>query len=247
MSRFDRLLDLLDRLGSGAATTVEQLAFELDVSPRTIHRDIAALRARGNPITGDTGPGGGIRFDGPRGVTAVHLSLSEVVTLWLSARLSQAASDLPWSGAASSALAKLLASLPRARARELRALCRRVIVGPRSSEALSASAGKAPPELLRLFEQAFSIGIALGFQYRDRAGNETLRRVEPHGLLVHSPVWYVLARDIEKNEPRMFRMDRIARPRLLEGHRFRPDAGVIDQLLWEGAAWRPLIGSLGER
>src|SRR5688572_4432325 len=129
MSRADRLLDLLDQLRSGGATTIQQLAFELEVSPRTIHRDIAALRARGNPITGDTGPGGGVRFDGSRGVTAVHLSLSEVVTVWLSARLSQAASDLPWSGAASSALAKLLASLPRPRAKELRALCRRVIVG----------------------------------------------------------------------------------------------------------------------
>jgi predicted DNA-binding transcriptional regulator YafY len=112
---------------------------------------------------------------------------------------------------------------------------------------VSATAGKAPPELLRLFEEAFSTGIALGFHYRDRGGNETMRRAEPHGLLVSSPVWYVLARDIEKSEPRMFRMDRISRPRLLDAVRFRPDAGVIEQLSWDGATCRPLIGSLGER
>lgn len=247
MSRADRLMDLLDRLRATEATTIEQLASELGVSARTIHRDLATLRERGNPISGDAGPGGGIRFDGPRGVTAVHLSLSEVVTVWLSARLSQAASDLPWSGAASSALAKMLASLPRAKARELRALCRRVIVGPPSSREISATAGRAPPELLRLFEAAFSVGTALGFQYRDRNGNETTRRIEPHGLLVMSPVWYVLAIDIEKAGPRMFRMDRISRPRLLDGVRFRPDAEVIERLLCQeakGIEWRPLLGSV---
>lgn len=244
MTRADRMMDLLDRLRGAEEVTVDQLAADLAVSARTIHRDIATLRSRGHPISGDSGPGGGIRFDGARGVTAVHLTIAEVVTVWLSARLSQAASDLPWSGAASSALSKMLASLPRERARDLRALCRRVIVGPPSSAPTRATAGKAPPELLRLFEEAFSDGIALGFNYCDREGKESVRRIEPHGLLVHSPIWYVLARDIEKGEPRMFRMDRISRPRLLDGVRFRPDAKVIAELLAEGPRWRPLLGSL---
>lgn len=246
MSRADRLMDLLERLRGTDTITVDQLATDLGVSPRTIHRDVAALRERGHPISGDAGPGGGIRFDGPRGVTAVHLTVAEVVTVWLSARLAQAASDLPWSGAASSALAKLLASLPGARARELRALCRRVVVGPPSSVKISAAAGTPPPELLRRFEEAFSEGTALVFNYCDRDGKESIRRVEPHGLLVQSPVWYVLARDIENAEPRMFRMDRISRPRLLEGIRFRPDNDVIAQLLCEGVMWRPLLGNLPE-
>jgi predicted DNA-binding transcriptional regulator YafY len=245
MSRVDRLMDLLDRLRGAEETTVHDLASDMDVSARTIHRDIAALRSRGYPIRGDTGPGGGIRFDGARGVTAVHLTLSEVVTLWLSTRLSQAASDLPWSGAASSALSKMLASLPRARVQELRAVCRRVIIGPPSSVRISAAAGQPPPELLRLFEEAFTAMVGLGFQYCDRHGNETVRHVEPHGLLVQTPVWYVLARDIEKAEPRMFRMDRISRPRLLEGVRFRADSNVIRELLCDGGdAWRPLLGAL---
>lgn len=236
-------MDLLEHLRGIETTTVEGLAAELDVSPRTIHRDLAALRARGHPISGDSGPGGGVRFDGGRGVTAVHLSVSEVVTVWLSARLSQAASDLPWSGAANSALSKLIASLPAARARDLRALCRRVIVGPPSSHNVRTTAGRAPPELLRLFEEAFSEGNALGFHYRDREGKETVRRVEPHGLLVQSPVWYVLARDLDKDEPRMFRMDRISRPRRLEGLSFRPSREVIETILRHDTDWRPLIGT----
>ncbi len=246
MWRADRLAELLDRLRRTETTTVAQLAEDLGVSPRTVYRDVAALRHRGHAIQADPGPGGGVRFDGTRGVTTVHLTLAEVVTLWLSARLSQGASDLPWSGAADSALAKLLASLPHTKGRELRALCRRVVVGPPSSTGVSASAGRPPPELLRLFEHAFSVGVALGFAYADRMGQQSQRRMEPHGLLVRSPVWYVLARDVDKAEPRMFRMDRISRPRLLETIRFRPDAGVIDRLMCAEGPWRPLIGELSD-
>lgn len=234
-------MDLADRLRGAGSSTVAELAVELGVSRRTLLRDLALLRERGIPISGEPGPGGGVRLEGERGVTAVHLSLGEIVTLWLAARLSQAGSELPWGSAASSGLAKLLASLPRARAAALRALCRRVVVGPPASTSVSASAGKPPSELLGLFEQAFSSGTALAFQYRDREGKGTQRRVEPHGLLVQSPVWYVLGRDIDKDAPRTFRMDRITQPRLLAGHHFRPDAAVIRAQLEPGIDWRPLL------
>lgn len=240
--RAERLLEVADRLRASEATTAARLAEELGVSPRTVRRDLAALRRRGMPIEGEAGPGGGIRLEGSRGVAAVHLTIAEIVTLWLAARLSRAASDLPWGGAASSALAKLLASLPRARARELRALCRRVVVGEPASGVVVAGAGAAAPELLRLFEVAFTAGLGLGFLYTDRHGEASVRRVEPHGLLVQSPVWYVLARDVEKRSPRMFRMDRVARPRLLKDVAFRPDPAVIAALLPEACEWQPLLG-----
>lgn len=68
-------------------------------------------------------------------------------------------------------------------------------------------------------------------------------RREPHGLLVEPPVWYILARDVEKAEPRMFRMDRIARPRLLSEMSFRPDVRVLEAQLVDHERWRPLTGS----
>lgn len=242
MPRAERLIDLADRLRACETTTVGDLAAALGVSPRTVKRDLAALRGRGLPISGEAGPGGGIRLEGDRGVAAVHLSIAEIVALWLAARLSRVASDLPWGEAAGSALAKLLASLPRARARALRALCRRVIVGEPASALVVAGAGATSPELLRLFEAAFSAGRGLGFHYVDRNGERTARRVEPHGLLVQSPVWYVLARDVEKRAPRMFRMDRISRPRLLPEVGFRPDPAVLAALLPAECDWRPLLG-----
>src|SRR5262245_35229908 len=106
MPRAERLMELAERLRGRAETTVPELARELAVSSRTVLRDLAALRARGMPITGQAGPGGGVRLEGSRGLTAVHLSLSEVIAIWLAARLAREASELPWSEAAGSGLAK---------------------------------------------------------------------------------------------------------------------------------------------
>jgi predicted DNA-binding transcriptional regulator YafY len=242
MPRAERLMELADHLRGRETTTVRELAEELGVSRRTLLRDLSALRERGLPISGEAGPGGGIRLEGDRGVTAVHFSLVEIVALWLGARLSQAASDLPWGQAAGSAMAKLLGSLPAPKARALRALCRRVIVGEPASDGIRTAAGAAPPELLRLFEEAFSTGLGLGFQYTDQEGRTSNRRVEPHGLLVQTPVWYVLARDADKGEPRTFRMDRIARPRMLPDIVFRPDLQVIQAQIPDLERWRPLTG-----
>jgi predicted DNA-binding transcriptional regulator YafY len=242
MSRAERLMELADLLRGRETTTVDQLANELRVSRRTLLRDLASLRERGLPISGEAGPGGGVRLEGDRGLAAVSLSISEVVAIWLGARLSQAASALPWGDAASSAMSKLLASLPTSKARTLRSLCTRVVVGNPASAATRAGAAATPPELLRLFETAFSNGVGLGFHYTDREGNKTSRRIEPHGLLVQTPVWYILARDLDKAELRMFRMDRIARPRLLKDIAFRPDAGVIRAQLPDVEQWPPLSG-----
>lgn len=159
------------------------------------------------------------------------------------AALSRAASDLPWGGGATTAMRKLLGALPLPRARQLRALTRRVVVGPPASEAVRASAGAAPPGLLAVLEVAFANGVGLAFQYTDREGRTTQRRVEPHGLCIEPPVWYILARDVEKDAARAFRMDRIARPRSLPEIRFRPDLAAVTHDLPDRERWRPLSGA----
>lgn len=240
MSRAARLLAYDGRLRPGDPTSVGALAEALGVSRRTVLRDLALLRDHGRPIVGEAGPGGGVRLDGARGVTAVHLSLAEIVALWLAAHLAREASDLPWGRAAAQALGKLLSSVPAPRARALRALAARVVVGPPASGAVLASRGQPPRDLLHLVERACESGVALRFQYVDRDGRRSLRRAEPHGLLVQPPMWYLLARDVDKEVPRMFRMDRIRRPGLLNQHPFRPDRRIIQALLPDGVPWRPL-------
>jgi predicted DNA-binding transcriptional regulator YafY len=244
MVRAERLMELADLLRGRDATTVNELARELAVSARTVLRDLATLRDRGMPIAGEAGPGGGVRLQRDRGSAAVHFSISEIMGIWLAARLSREGSHLPWGEAATSALAKLLGSLPLAKARDLRTLCRRVIVGPDASATIRGGAGAPPPELLRIFEDAFSRGHGLTFQYMDRAGAETRRTIEPHGLLVQPPVWYILSRDVKNGEPRTFRMDRISHPRLVQTIAFRPDAEVVRAQVPQGGEWRPLVGAM---
>ena len=242
MGKGERLLELTDLLRGCGATTVEALARELTVSSRTVLRDLATLRDRGMAIAGEAGPGGGVRLERDCGAAAVHFSIGEVVGIWLAARLSREVSDLPWGEAATAALAKLLGGLPPAKARDLKMLCRRVIVGPPAGFTIRGGVGASPPELLRIFERAFSGGHGLAFQYVDRRGVETRRMIEPHGLLVQPPVWYILSRDVDKREPRTFRMDRISRPRIVQSIAFQPDADVVRAQVPQGKEWRPLVG-----
>ncbi|WP_342374514.1 WYL domain-containing protein [Myxococcus stipitatus] len=223
MARVSRIMRLVDFLRGREATTIAEISAALDVSVRTVHRDIATLREQGMPIASDTGPGGGVRLERDRGVTAVHLSIEEVVALWLAASLSSTGSSLPWGSAARSGLDKLFASVPRERARNMRELCQRVVVGRPASPRVLSELGAPPAELLAVFEQAFREQVCLSFDYEDRNGRRTRRCVEPHGLLVESPVWYILARDVEKQAARMFRMDRVHRPRRVPERSFTPD------------------------
>jgi predicted DNA-binding transcriptional regulator YafY len=95
------------------------------------------------------------------------------------------------------------------------------------------SFGEMASSLLDAFERCFRKGICLGFRYTDRTGVTTQRRVEPHGIFVRPPFWYVLAVDIDKSPndaQRMFRMDRIANPRPF-GRHFEPSMSVIEEIM----------------
>lgn len=227
MSRSARLHGIEQRLRTAGSTTADALANEFGVSARTLYRDLRALREQGLAIAADAGRGGGIRLDGSSGAINVRLSVAEIVSLWLAARLSRHASDLPWSAEARSALNRLLASLPRAKAAELRQLCQRVFVGPEASPEVRLTATAPASELLRRFEEAFSRRLGLAIAYTDATGRKTERRVEPHGLLVQPPVWYLLARDVDKRAARMFRLDRIGASRVAASIHFRPDPAII--------------------
>ena len=244
MSRAVRLLELRERLQASAETTVGALADALHVSERTVRRDLATLRDAGMHISGEPGPGGGVRLEGSRGLTAIHLAVEEVVALWLAVRIAQAigplAGPLPWGRRADRVVPKLLAALPKPRARALRELCQRIRIGPPASEAVRRGSGAGVPELLGFVERSAFEGLALRFDYRDRHGRSSTRHVEPHGVLVQLPVWYLLARDIDVAAPRAFRMDRIAHPVLDARHAFRADVRIVEALLPTDVVCTPL-------
>ncbi|MBI5067883.1 MAG: WYL domain-containing protein [Deltaproteobacteria bacterium] len=239
MSRLERVAHLQSLLRGRESATARELAGELGVSERTVLRDLTALRDQGVPVEAQAGPGGGFRLEADRGLVSVHFALGEVIALWLSATLAAAAASTPWGHAARSALDKVMASLPRERARALRALARRVVVGRPASARIYAELRAPSPGLLSAVERAFASCACLAFDYVDRRGQASSRTVEPHGLLVELPAWYLLCRDRERGVVRMFRLDRMRRARVLEDQPFRPDLdGVHRQYLAERAAAR---------
>ena len=129
MARVDRVMDLLDFLRARDVTHLAEIAAALEVSTRTVLRDLATLRERGWPIQADTGPGGGIRLERDRGVASVHLTVDELASLWLATKLTESVSAVPWSHAARVALDKALGSLPPERLRAMRRLVRRIVIG----------------------------------------------------------------------------------------------------------------------
>ncbi len=211
--RQDALVGFLRARGT---TTVAEAARAFDVSTRTLTRDLDRLRARDIPIDADRGRGGGIRIDPSRAVPAVRLTLDEVIGLVLAVALARRTSALPFGRSARDGVDKLLATLPKARARGLDRLLARVVIGPPASAAVIASLAPARPAVLECFEKAFHLGRTLAFTYVDRNGATSRREVEPHGLLVQVPAWYVLGLDVARDLPRMFRLDRMSRPAVLE-------------------------------
>jgi len=217
-------------LRANRSAAMGELAAELGVSVRTIRRDVAALRARGMEIEGERGRGGGIRFARFAPLPPLRLEESQAVGLWLSVQVARRVAGLPFSRDGSAGLNKVLSALPESRRQQLRLLCERIVVGGPASASLRASVGEITPTLLDAFERCFRDQVCLGFQYTDRKGVTTQRRVEPHGIFVEIPVWYVLAVDIDKHAARMFRMDRIAKPRPL-GRGFTPSRAVVSETL----------------
>jgi predicted DNA-binding transcriptional regulator YafY len=239
MTRVDRMMELQALLRAREQATVAELAAAREVSERTVLRDLATLRDHGTPLETQSGPGGGVRLDRTRGgvAVAVDFAADEVIALWLAATLSVSATSLPWGAAAKRGLDKLLAGLPKDRARALRRVARRVVVGRPASPRVYAEllaererVGHAPASLLSAIERCFTEELGLRFDYVDRHGAATRRTVEPHGLLVEPPAWYLLCRDLDKSAIRLFRLDRVRRARVLLDHRFSSDLeGVYQQ------------------
>lgn len=212
---------VLDRL-RGAPVTAHEVAEQLGTSVRTVYRDVDALREQGYTIAASAGHGGGLRLDTSSRPRPVELSLEEVLGLVLAVGVLRAGPDLPFADGATLALGRLFDAVPRGRARELRRLVERVVVGPPLDPEASPPTDPVSPELLEAFEQAFTRRRQLSFRYCNARGEDRHRRVAPMALLVRPPAWYAVAWDLDKDARRLFRMDRMSEAEV-------GDAGFVEQ------------------
>jgi predicted DNA-binding transcriptional regulator YafY len=198
--RADRLLSLLLLLQARGRVTARELADRLEVSERTIYRDMEALSAAGVPVYAERGPGGGCRLlEGFRtGLTG--LSEAELRTLLLSGVLAPLA-DLGYGPALEAALLKLLAALPSAHRRDAERARQRVYL-----DASVWTYTEATPHLAVIQEAVWS-DRRLRLSYRKAGGEVAEYVVDPLGLVAKAGVWYLVA--ATDSEMRTLRVSRV--------------------------------------
>ena len=199
MRRADRLFSIVQFLRGGRLVTAKRLGERLEVSERTIYRDIADLQGSGVPIEGEAGVGYLLRegFDLP----PLMFSRDEIVALVAGARLVQAFGGAAMARAAVEALVKIGAVLP---APERERIARTEIHGP------IAALSPAERAALDQLERAADARAVLRFRYRDEKGSESERNVRPLGLWFWGKAWTLVAWCELRNDFRMFRVDRLS-------------------------------------
>lgn len=213
MRRADRLFQIVQHLRGGRLVTARQLAGWLEVSERTIYRDVADLIGSGVPIEGEAGVGYVMRagFDLP----PLMFTHDEVVALVAGARMVRAWGGAEMARAAEEAIVKIEAVLPegeRTRARSIEIHARH---GPEISDETRA--------MLDRLDRAVEERKRLRLDYTDAEGKRTDRPVRPLGLWFWGKVWTLVAWCELRDDFRMFRVDRIAD--LSVDGTFRPEKG----------------------
>ena len=213
MRRADRLFQIVQYLRGGRLLTARVLADRLEVTPRTIYRDVADLIGSGVPIEGEAGIGYVMRagYDLP----PLMFTQDEIVALVAGARMIRAWGGSTMAAAAEEALVKIETVLPEAARRQAAAVPVHAIEMPQMTEALR--------DLIDRIEAACASRTRLAIRYGDQHGQQTERILRPLGLYFWGKVWTLVAWCELRTDFRMFRLDRIAG--LDQAGRFRPEPG----------------------
>ncbi|HEU4319954.1 MAG TPA: YafY family protein [Acidimicrobiia bacterium] len=206
MDSAERLLKLLGLLEGRIDWTSEELARRLEVTPRTIRRDITRLRALGYPVEALAGPGGGYRLGSGGKLPPLLLDDEEAVAVALGLRVSATSAVGGLEEASLSALTKLEHVLPprlRSRLEDISEATTSLLGGSRSDVDHADIAQVAAT--IRRRER-------LRFGYVNNEGRESDRHVEPSRLVHAGRRWYLVAFDLDRDDWRTFRLDRLNDP-----------------------------------
>ena len=206
MNRTERLHALGEELRRAGprGRTAARLSAWLEVSTRTVKRDVAALQQAGLPIWAQAGPGGGYVLDAQATLPPVNLTPAQAVALAtaLAAQLSTAGA--PWAADGRAALEKLLDVMHPADRRRVEELGARVWL-----RGQDAAPGAATATTTAALERALADRRVVALEYEDGEGRATRRRVEPHLLVRTGEHWYLIGWCREREAPRWFRLDRV--------------------------------------
>jgi predicted DNA-binding transcriptional regulator YafY len=215
--RADRLLSLLMLLQARGRLTAQQLAQELEVSVRTIYRDIDALSAAGVPVYAERGPGGGCELIDDYRTNLTGLTEDEVRALFMLS-VPAALDELGVSGELRAALRKLAAALPAARRGDEEMVRQRIHL-----DWAGWSQPDEPVPHLQAMQQAVWQDRRMQLVYRLQVGPHIVqfeRTVDPHGLVAKAGVWHLVCAG--DGRMRVYRVSRVLDARVTDEHFERP-------------------------
>ncbi len=199
-----RLLQLLSLLQARRYWPGDELASRLEISGRTVRRDVERLRELGYPVQATTGPDGGYRLEAGTAMPPLLLDDDEAVAIAVGLRTSAGASVAGIEETSVRALVKLEQVLPPRLRRRVNAL-------QSATATYSRPAGDTAveSELLIVIAGACRDKQRLRFAYQARDGERTRRLFEPDSLVNLGRRWYLVGWDCEREDWRTFRLDRV--------------------------------------
>jgi len=200
-----RVLKLLSLLQAHRGWTGAELAERLEVSDRTLRRDIERLRELGYPVVATTGPAGGYQLVAGKNMPPLLLDDEEALAIAVGLLTAAGGTVGGIEEASVSALAKLEQVLPPRVRERVNAVQETVTPVIRPWVTVDATTLSVVAQSCRDHER-------IRFDYRDRYGEMTDRNVEPHQLVVVSQRWYLVGYDRERDDWRTFRIDRMGAP-----------------------------------
>jgi predicted DNA-binding transcriptional regulator YafY len=209
-----RLLELLSLLQGRREWPGSALAERLEVSARTIRRDVERLRRLGYPVESLTGPAGGYRLAAGSAMPPLLLDDEEAIAIAVGLRTAARASVTGIEESAVRALVKLEQVLPAHLRRRVSALGSATFTLPDGGPTVD-------PRRLTVIAAACRDRERLRFAYQRRDGTRSRRDVEPDSLLNHGRRWYLVGWDRGREDWRTFRIDRMGAP-ASSGVRFTP-------------------------
>jgi predicted DNA-binding transcriptional regulator YafY len=200
-----RLLRLLTLLQARATWSGADLADRLEVTARTLRRDVDRLRSLGYPVESTTGTAGGYKLGEGAALPPIHLDEDEATAVFVGLHAAAGTDVTGADTAAIRALSKLEQVLPARLRRRLSMLRTSVLT----------LADRTPPISLSdvsTLAVACSERLVTRFAYAGHGGPPSQREVEPHRIVHVGQRWYLVAWDVRKQEWRTFRVDRMRKP-----------------------------------
>ncbi len=209
-----RTLRLLSLLQSRRYWAGGDLAARLEVSPRTLRRDIDRLRDLGYPVEARRGVDGGYQLAAGAVLPPLLLENDEAVAIGVGLHSAiQAGTVTGIEESSLRALSKVIQVMPSSLRRRIDALAAMTIPVPWQESAASVDA-----DVLVSVAQACRDGERLEFAYTDHSGEPSTREVDPHRLVLLRRRWYLVAWDLTRFDWRTFRLDRMAEPKGTGAH-----------------------------